>query len=438
MVKAKRVTSKVIKFMKNRGFGHIEPAGKADEKIFVHWKEIQTDDRWPSLEKDMVVEFSLEQEEGKGKKPGMWKAINVTRKGGKKINTAAKEKFISGGKKFKGVVDWYNNRKGSGMIKVNGKIPGVKLEEGKLHVERSDIISNDEPPLLVKGESVEFKVVKTDKGAAARVVTGPKGAKIHHPEKAGNKKKKVSKKKTSNTKKKAMKRTKAQKGRGRKRGGNRKTSAMGYFGVGGMPKNEYQWEYDPEAGVEIGLMIPKKYVGALIGKKGAKIKSMKKKTGATIQFGDDDVSYNGTPNNVCALSGTGDSVTKCVQEIAKIIANTAQSLDHKIMFLVPEQFCGTLIGKKGANIKKIIGADKPRKDQVQVRVTDDAIQLPGTSSVNVCSVFGGQKNVARAVEDTVESLGMISQRVLYEQRKKEQQAMMKFMGLGMRARGMAF
>ena len=30
-----------------------------DGELFVHWKQIQTDDRWPKLEKGMTVQFTV-------------------------------------------------------------------------------------------------------------------------------------------------------------------------------------------------------------------------------------------------------------------------------------------------------------------------------------------------------------------------------------------
>jgi len=58
-----RYSGTVVRYFKRKGFGHICPDGKDAEKkedlVFVHWKQIQSSDEWPALQKDQKVEYYL-------------------------------------------------------------------------------------------------------------------------------------------------------------------------------------------------------------------------------------------------------------------------------------------------------------------------------------------------------------------------------------------
>lgn len=429
-------------FKSQRGFGYIEKEGEATKdapkKVFVQWKEIQTDDRWPQLEEGLKVEFSIE----KGKKGHH--ATNVTLPGGGKITVdAEKGKDIIPGE-LKGTVKFFHLRRGFGYIEVEGDLPEgveIKADKGKekskkeVHVARSEIITEDDPPALKTGMKVKFKLFKNDKGYSACDVTNEDGTKIDYPPE----------KREFPTGQSGGRRggRGGWKSRGGGRGGGwqswkraREWGGMdsftkrarygmggGYGGMGGYgAPAQRPWRrrrsmnagpdsFDSTGQVEIGLLIKKWNVGGLVGKRGAVIREMSKESGSKMQFGDDNIYYDGENYRVLALSGKREQVAEACSLVANKIGDAAQSLDRKLLFLVPEDYCGMLIGKKGQTINKIQGSGD---EKVRCDVTREALMLPGAQCVNICTMYGGRKNVERGIGEITEHLGFISQKIQAE------------------------
>jgi len=411
---SQRYAGTVLEFKVQRGFGYLkldmdDEHDKDKNKVFVHWKEIHTDDRWPALEAGMEVEYGIEKEQR-----GRYQARHVTLPGGGKIvidpNKGAEKIFG----KHSGTVTFYNYRNGFGFIELSKPVPGVDLgEKNRLHVARNEIVSDDEPPTLKQGQKVVFSIIKNDKGYSARNVTAPGGKKIHNPKppSAGGRR---------NVPNNQGNQVNWSSGPKRQRngpsgwGGGRDPSFQK------RPRRPMYVEQKPDQQVEVGLCVKKLYVGGLIGKRGVTIKQMKRDSGAVLQLGDDDIFWDGDAHRVMAISGLNDEVVKACKLVAKHIGDAAQSLDHKITYLVPEDALGMLIGKQGANLKKIQG-EKPN-ERVRINITDEAVQLPGANRVKMCSLFGGQANVARAIDTIVDTLGWISLRIQAEQAMQQQQA----------------
>jgi len=182
------------------------------------------------------------------------------------------------------------------------------------------------------------------------------------------------------------------------------------FGV--RNRNNAPKSFDPKAPVEIGIFVKKWIVGGLVGKRGQIIRSMCTESGCNMQFGEDVIHFDNDDYRVLALSGLKDQVAKACKLVCNRIGEAAQSLDRKLVFLVPEEYCGLLIGKKGSTINKIKGTTPGEK--VRVDVSRQAMQLPGANRVNMCTIYGGQKNVDRAIGEIAEHLGFISQRIQAE------------------------
>merc|ERR550534_2441463 len=193
---------------------------------------------------------------------------------------------------FKGKVRFYHLKKGFGFIEPDDDIPGVEWgddekDKKRFHVNRCDIVSDDEPPALKQGESVEFKVFKNDKGYSAREVTGPDGAKIHHERTDfGNS---------------------GGGGGGGQGWGKRGRPDGGWGNRGGWgpkrPRNGGPGPMDSNGQIEVGLAVKKYHVGGIIGTKGSNIRSITKESGANLQFGQQDVYCMGEPHCVLAISG---------------------------------------------------------------------------------------------------------------------------------------
>mmetsp|Transcript_34449 Transcript_34449/g.57873 ORF Transcript_34449/g.57873 Transcript_34449/m.57873 type:complete len:346 (-) Transcript_34449:259-1296(-) len=92
------------------------------------------------------------------------------------------------------------------------------------------------------------------------------------------------------------------------------------------------------------ILLPNLVMGSVIGKAGATIKGLKKRTGAKIEmdrmpsFGD---------FRLVTLQGSLRQVTIACHEVADLAAVEA------ICLLVPNSICGLIIGKQGGNIKKL-------------------------------------------------------------------------------------
>jgi len=169
--------------------------------------------------------------------------------------------------------------------------------------------------------------------------------------------------------------------------------------------------------VEIGLLIRKYWVGLLIGKKGATIRELTQKSNAKMNFGDDDVEFDQELFHVMAVSGTRDQVKKASIAIADKLAEVNQSEDYKLVFLVPDMYCGMFIGKKGANVKKMKGDSG---GQLWIKLSQNPIKLPGVSEATTCSIFGPKDGVVKAIDVAAVILGDISAS-MQQNMKKEQE-----------------
>jgi len=176
--------------------------------------------------------------------------------------------------------------------------------------------------------------------------------------------------------------------------------------------------------VELGILIRKHWVGALIGKKGRTIWMIRDKSrGANIDFGCDDIiidrnkdkPWNQPPwpllekekFTVCAISGTKEQATDAVIAIAEHLAKAAQSSDYRLEFLIPESYVGIFIGKKGVNVHKMRG---PASDGNTINIRDEPIML-GSNRTTLCTLFGPAETIVKTIERTARWLGDISIRV---------------------------
>merc|ERR1719285_59615 len=188
-------------------------------------------------------------------------------------------------------------------------------------------------------------------------------------------------------------------GGGRGRGGARQRPRFsGFFGPNEGPPEE-------EQKVEVGILVRSHWVGVLIGKKGVTIRELKQKSEATLNFGDDDIVVDQDMFHVMAISGTRDQVSRACVAIAEKLAEITQSEDWKLVFLIPNSYCGMFIGKKGANVKKIKGEAGTK---VSINLSDNPIPLPGANEVTSCTIFGNKDDLKEPIEQAAITLGDIS------------------------------
>jgi len=167
---AERYSGECVMYDKSRGFGFIkmETTGIVpDDKLMVHWRELQSEDRWPYLMRGTKVEFGLK----KLKEQGTFslKAKEVSCAGGEKIalQEARDEQteFIGDrNMRFLGNVKWYDFKKGFGYVKLQ---EGYDIGEDvptELRVDRQEINSGDDAPRLSNEMEIEFGIQKSKKG----------------------------------------------------------------------------------------------------------------------------------------------------------------------------------------------------------------------------------------------------------------------------------
>jgi len=106
--------------------------------------------------------------------------------------------------------------------------------------------------------------------------------------------------------------------------------------------NFFEADVENEQGAMF-FLVPNVVVGAIIGKAGITLKSMQRKTGANVQ-----VEKN---------SGLDVRMISCVGTLRQATIAAYQVMDvanlDSVHLLVPNAICGMIIGKAGANIKKL-------------------------------------------------------------------------------------
>jgi len=252
--------------------------------------------------------------------------------------------------------------------------------------------------VLRLGQKVQFQVMKEDDGYKAINVTPPGGNKSS--KKVTSAKRGLSKiNKSKNVP--ASKKQKVAASSTGVVGSKIESSELESGSYGGM-------EISDSDVVEVGLLIRSQWIGGLIGKKGVTINEIRDFSNANMKFGDEEIEYEGSTFKVFAVNGTMNQVADACKMVAEKLGAVAETLEHKIVFLVPDSFCGMFIGKKGSTINEIRGDMDLR---VRVVLGQNPIELPGSTNVTLCSLFGPRVNLRGAIERAVAVLGAISERL---------------------------
>jgi len=185
-----RYSGTVVRYFKRKGFGQICPEGKdatkKEDLIFVHWKQIQSSDEWPSLQKDQKVEYYLAvRPRDKGKKEGRKYAANVTLEGGLQVVFNDDRVYPDRSQRFAGTVEFMDPKKGFGFIKPKADFNFDETDfaadkKGTIYIAREDIKTQDgfeRSPALRGQTEVEFTLYKRAEGKnyGAADVTKPGG-----------------------------------------------------------------------------------------------------------------------------------------------------------------------------------------------------------------------------------------------------------------------
>jgi len=401
----------VTSFKKQRGFGYIKPdKSHLGDKVSCHWKTIKSKEKWPMLVEGMRVGFKAGKDE---KKVGGWKTTEVYTEDGKEISMKDTVILLENGEKYRGECTSWNKVKGEGLIKAHEEGPWLKK---RLKVLRSDIDPDAATTSLTKGQQVQFQVTKEKSVYRAVNVILPgtptpkKAAKLAKP--VGTTEKRPEKPTQNKVAKNGAQKRQLEQANKDTNGSAQKKINVGVKKQ--MKRSQLEsgtyggMEVSVEDVIEVGILLKSNWVGSLIGKKGATIKEIKKLSDANMQFGNDVIEYEGASFKVFAISGTMNQVADACKVVAVKLGEAAQTLEYKIVFLVPDAYCGMFVGKKGSTINEIRGGVDLR---VRVVLSQNPLMLPGASMVTVCTVFGPRENVKDAIERTVGVLGGISAKI---------------------------
>jgi len=168
MLNDSKVAGRIVKFRRARGFGFIKPED-GDNEVFFHWKDLVIDGSWPYIEIGTEVEFLLDD---KDVKPA---AKEITLVGGEKIPILTKpyeDHEVNDEETFTGVIKFFENKKGFGVIKPDEEITWEGSSSGEgLYFSRYAILSRNAGSGMVlrlqRGLRVSYKVYKSKKGLSA-------------------------------------------------------------------------------------------------------------------------------------------------------------------------------------------------------------------------------------------------------------------------------
>ncbi|CAK9101205.1 unnamed protein product [Durusdinium trenchii] len=171
-----RYTGTVADYNKWRGFGHItidQQAVLTQDKVFVHWKNIQTDDRFPRLKEGLQVEFGLflhMKKSGYPKNVSV-KAKTVTLQGGGMVNIqdemdAETMTFVGAQNlRYTGTIKFFDQMRGFGWVIIDD---GFQMEEPvpkEIKVHGTELHTGGKPlRMRIDKLAVEFGIIKNKKG----------------------------------------------------------------------------------------------------------------------------------------------------------------------------------------------------------------------------------------------------------------------------------
>merc|ERR1711948_196599 len=139
------------------------------DKVFAFWRNIKTADRYPTLMKDMQVQFTLQVVEKQGVKT--LQADNITAPGGAPIavqtENDTKKDFVGGQNlRYTGTLKFFLPKQGYGYIKID---PGYQYDkEGvpeEIRVETDEMNCGGANPGYAEDLKVEFGIWVTTRGA---------------------------------------------------------------------------------------------------------------------------------------------------------------------------------------------------------------------------------------------------------------------------------
>ncbi|XP_065870909.1 protein BTR1 [Euphorbia lathyris] len=154
-----------------------------------------------------------------------------------------------------------------------------------------------------------------------------------------------------------------------------------------------------EKATYIRFLISNAAAGSVIGKGGATITDFQSQSGARIQLSRNYEFFPGTSDRIIMISGTLDDVLKAVDLVlAKLLSelHTDDGVDvdprTKVRLVVPNNSCGSIIGKGGSIIKSFI-----EESQAGIKISPQDNNFYGLND-RLVTVTGTLEEQIRAID----------------------------------------
>eukprot|EP00408_Alexandrium_pacificum_P007829 CAMPEP_0171214610 /NCGR_PEP_ID=MMETSP0790-20130122/31246_1 /TAXON_ID=2925 /ORGANISM="Alexandrium catenella, Strain OF101" /LENGTH=364 /DNA_ID=CAMNT_0011680349 /DNA_START=79 /DNA_END=1173 /DNA_ORIENTATION=+ len=168
-----RYTGNVKFYKKFGGFGFVDLAQKGvvpTDAVYVHWKALHTEDRFPQLNQDMQVELSIAKV--KDFRNGTWtlKGKAVTLPGGALIAVqdefdAQTKQFVGGQHlRYTGQMQFFSPKRGFGWLTMDEGYALTEPVPNELRVDLPEVNAGGRQPPFMREIAVEFGIMKTNRG----------------------------------------------------------------------------------------------------------------------------------------------------------------------------------------------------------------------------------------------------------------------------------
>jgi len=165
---AARYTGVVSFYHKWKGYGFIELSQKGlvpQDRVFVHWKQLQSDDRFPFLTQGLEVECGLmTMRDFQNRSIVSLRAKNVTTVGGMNLalqdDIDAQQKTFVGGQhlRYTGTLKFFSPKHGFGYVTMDQGYDVDASVPTELRVDLEEVNSGGQQPCFMQNLAVEFGI----------------------------------------------------------------------------------------------------------------------------------------------------------------------------------------------------------------------------------------------------------------------------------------
>lgn len=156
-------------YAKWRGFGFVTMTQQGivpTNKVFVHWRQILSDDRFPFLVKGMEVEFNLTTFKDFRIGGTTVRVNNLTQVGGSNVAMqdeldAAEKSFVGGQHlRYTGTLKFFSPKHGFGYVVMDAGYDVDPSVPSELRVDREEVNAGGQQPVYMQNLAVEFGIYR--------------------------------------------------------------------------------------------------------------------------------------------------------------------------------------------------------------------------------------------------------------------------------------